>query len=394
MQDNNNKRVHNTDGPTNNNNKQTRFHNALEAKIIDNPTGDRMDTICEEMKHIWNEWGLNGYSSQVWKTLLLMMLLYIIQLGPLVGLLLTIIIQTANTNERIRTYQRQRCKLNLIDKILGNAHYIMNQIQKSIITFAMGYLPTISRSSGNIKHKHKWGSRLRGRLLLLGSLITMVSNMAMDTTIAFPRKMNNLSNRISTTTLDIESKVIGIYNRASCCISRNRGDFIGTLTNYSVTICGYAGDTTRNLQKGTIRWKWVDDAGRVHKFMIPNSIYDPRGHKILDPQHWAKHCGGKGAGRTPTADNVTLFWGNNKYTIKRQTFTWIPPGMRINGNPRDYCLELHQHLYEKSWQDMAPLPACKAGEDWIQPEWTRTMCTLPRRVYLRPLHWRYPPIWN
>lgn len=114
----------------------------------------------------------------------------------------------------------------------------------------MRYLPTMPRSSENIKHKR--GSQPRGRRLLLGSLVTMVPNMAMTTTILFPSEMNILSNQSSTATFDIESKVIGIDNRESCCISRNRGDFLPTLNNYNVTIYGYAGDTTRNLQKGTL----------------------------------------------------------------------------------------------------------------------------------------------
>ena len=111
----------------------------------------------------------------------------------------------------------------------------------------MRYLPTMPRSSENIKHKR--GSQPRGRRLLLGSLVTMVPNMEMATTISFPSKLNNLSNQISTATFDIKWKVIGIDNRASCCISRNRGDFLGTLTNYNITICGYAGYTKRNLEK-------------------------------------------------------------------------------------------------------------------------------------------------
>ena len=30
--------------------------------------------------------------------------------------------------------------------------------------------------------------------------------------------------------------------------------------------------------------------------------------------------------------------------IERQTFTQIPPVMKVSGNPADYCLELHQNL--------------------------------------------------
>ena len=42
--------------------------------------------------------------------------------------------------------------------------------------------------------------------------------------------------------------------------------------------------------------------------------------------------------------------------IERETFTRIPPGMQVDGNPSDYCLQLHKNLYGrkqagKVWHD-------------------------------------------
>ena len=61
----------------------------------------------------------------------------------------------------------------------------------------------------------------------------------------------------------------------------------------------------------------MDDNGRVHKFHIPGLIYNPAGHCLLSPQHWAQHSGEihshKAAGCVTTAELVTLFWGNKRF---------------------------------------------------------------------------------
>ena len=82
----------------------------------------------------------------------------------------------------------------------------------------------------------------------------------------------------------------------------------------------------------------MDDAGQVHKLMIPNSIYDPQGYNLLSPQQWEKYCGNKGAGSTTTVDNVTLFWGNNKNTEKIR--------LNRNSNVEDLHLVPSYHDYQ------------------------------------------------
>ena len=146
----------------------------------------------------------------------------------------------------------------------------------------------------------------------LGS-IALLNHSAMTSINAFPTPRSSQMNPMQ---LNAESRILGIDNRASRCISTHRGDFIGELQPSMLTIHGYAGRTTNSLHIGTIRWKWMDDIG-THEFLIPNSIHDPSGHNLLSPQHWAKHTGeGKdtvGSGCTTTQQEVTLFWGNGKY---------------------------------------------------------------------------------
>jgi hypothetical protein len=41
-----------------------------------------------------------------------------------------------------------------------------------------------------------------------------------------------------------------------------------------------------NVMIGTIAWKWQDDEGRVHKFLIPKSFYVKEGHvRLLSLQY-------------------------------------------------------------------------------------------------------------
>ena len=94
-----------------------------------------------------------------------------------------------------------------------------------------------------------------------------------------------LSNRINTMRFDAESAVVGIDNRASCCISKRRQDFEGALTKDTIMINTYSGPTNRTIHRGILRWQWMDDGGQTHTFKIPNAIYDPHGHTLLSPQH-------------------------------------------------------------------------------------------------------------
>ena len=52
---------------------------------------------------------------------------------------------------------------------------------------------------------------------------------------------------------------------------------------------GFAGSRTYGLKTGTILWRWCDDEGQTHRFVIPDSCHVPQGGvQLLSPQHWAK----------------------------------------------------------------------------------------------------------
>ena len=120
---------------------------------------------------------------------------------------------------------------------------------------------------------------------------------------------------------DCDSKLIGIDNRCSACISPDIDDFIGKVTKTDKTIRGFGGQKVCNVYTGTIGWSWYDDQGKLHKFKIPHSYYVPDAEaRLLSPQHWAQtqaigsdgcnHCG-----ETSYSDRCVLFWNDNQLTV-------------------------------------------------------------------------------
>ena len=119
---------------------------------------------------------------------------------------------------------------------------------------------------------------------------------------------------------DTDSEPIGIDNRCTGCISHRIEDFDGPLIDSGRAIKGFGGTKTMNVQIGTISWKWLDDEGVSHKFVIPRSFYVPSGNvRLLSPQHWAQtqKNNKNGTGTETLHDKVTLFWNGrkNKLTI-------------------------------------------------------------------------------
>ena len=123
---------------------------------------------------------------------------------------------------------------------------------------------------------------------------------------------------------DTDSDEIGIDNRCSACISHKIEDFIGAPIETNKTIKGFGGSRVENIMKGTIKWKWSDDSGRNHTFIIPNSYYVPSGSvRLLSPQHWAQSLmrqqGNKDeiAGCDTKHNKVIMYWdkGSSKLTI-------------------------------------------------------------------------------
>ena len=110
--------------------------------------------------------------------------------------------------------------------------------------------------------------------------------------------------------MDCDSKLIGIDNRCSACIT----DFQGPVLKVNRSIKGFGGQRVTDIYTGTIKWAWHDDEGRKHTFVIPNSYYVPSaGGRLLSPQHWAQTQSRSSAdsqkyGEISYADKCILFW--------------------------------------------------------------------------------------
>ncbi len=119
------------------------------------------------------------------------------------------------------------------------------------------------------------------------------------------------------TAFDTDSAPIGIDNRCTGCISNRIEDFEGPLQKSNRVIKGFGGTRTRNVMIGTIVWRWNDDQGKHHKFVIPKSFYVAEGNvRLLSPQHWAQTQNDKkpiqGTGSETLDNKVTLFWKQRK----------------------------------------------------------------------------------
>ena len=129
----------------------------------------------------------------------------------------------------------------------------------------------------------------------------------------------NINTQVSR--FDTDSGSIGIDNRYSTCISHVPEDFVGTLTDSSKTIKGFAGSKTKGVKVGTLLWKWLDDNGKEHLFKIPDSYYVPAGGvRLLSPQHWTMHQPTSKKGKSvpkgtlskTTSEEVTLLWNDKR----------------------------------------------------------------------------------
>jgi hypothetical protein len=110
---------------------------------------------------------------------------------------------------------------------------------------------------------------------------------------------------------------IGIDNRCTGCISHRIEDFEGPLQESNRAIKGFGGTRTTNVKIGTIVWRWNDDQGKHHKFVIPKSFYVLQGNiQLLSPQHWAQTQKDRnptaGTGSETLDDKITLFWKQRK----------------------------------------------------------------------------------
>lgn len=129
------------------------------------------------------------------------------------------------------------------------------------------------------------------------------------------RSANAYENSIA---FDTDSGPVGIDNRCTACISHRIEDFEGQLVDSNRSIKGFGGTRTKNIKMGTIKWKWLDDEGQEHKFLIPKSYYVPDGNvRLLSPQHWGQAMRKdkkplSGTGSETVHNKVTLFWNQRK----------------------------------------------------------------------------------
>ena len=121
------------------------------------------------------------------------------------------------------------------------------------------------------------------------------------------------------TTYDTDSKIIGVDNRCSACISNDPSDFISELRQCGRSIKGFGGSRTTGVMVGTLKWSWCDDKGKPHSFIIPNSYYvKDSDSRLLSPQHWAKSMNDKshqGTGEFTSSRTCTLYWNKRKNTL-------------------------------------------------------------------------------
>jgi len=123
-----------------------------------------------------------------------------------------------------------------------------------------------------------------------------------------------------TTPFDTDSKLMGVDNRCSGCMSRDINDFEGPAIPTNWTIKRFAGLRTANASTGTIVWKWLDNKGAEHKFTMPNLHCAPESNVcLLSPQHWAKTQNDntpiEGTGETTLSHKSTLFWGQRQHKL-------------------------------------------------------------------------------
>ena len=145
---------------------------------------------------------------------------------------------------------------------------------------------------------------------------------------AMPTKTSTPSND-NLFKMDTESAKIGIDNRCSLCISHIAEDFIGELRESKRKIRGFGGVIQPKIKTGTLLWRWEDDQGQEHKFLIPNSLFIPSVKcRILSPQHWAqtRQDHQKIATETTYRAKVVLTWGNKT----KQYLKTVPLGKKDN----------------------------------------------------------------
>jgi hypothetical protein len=112
---------------------------------------------------------------------------------------------------------------------------------------------------------------------------------------------------------DSDSFPIMIDNCCSKCITNCFADFIGTPSKVKAQINGIGGPILIT-HKRTVHLKFEDDAGRIHAFVIPGTLYAPKAPcQMFSPQHWSQTANDKNIKGTWCAtydDKVVLHWNH------------------------------------------------------------------------------------
>ena len=139
--------------------------------------------------------------------------------------------------------------------------------------------------------------RFRTKKLKIGAWVNvlMIKNPSMTippincfTVMAIPTKTSTpINNHVFQ--MDTNSATIGTDNRCNLCISHIAEYFVGELRESRRKIRGFGGVVQPKIKTGTLLWRWEDDQGQEHKFLIPNSLLIPSEKcRLLSPQHLAK----------------------------------------------------------------------------------------------------------
>jgi hypothetical protein len=121
------------------------------------------------------------------------------------------------------------------------------------------------------------------------------------------------SNYLTTmVTFDADSVPVGVDNRCTGCISNQIEDFEGPMVESNGATKGFGGSRTACMMIVTLAWRWMDNAGQDHKFLIPKFFCVKGGNvRLLSPQHWAQTQKDtkpiQGTGSETDARQVTLF---------------------------------------------------------------------------------------
>jgi hypothetical protein len=121
--------------------------------------------------------------------------------------------------------------------------------------------------------------------------------------------------------MDVDSRPLGIDNRASAFISTDIDDFDGPLTDTNQSIKAFGGNRSPKIKIGTAKFRFEDDSGRLHTFKLPASYFVPGGgdERLFSPQHWAqclRKSGSKNVSCTTYHHAVTLKWDGFCRTVE------------------------------------------------------------------------------